>query len=164
MKQLHRQAERELYITELLATLSWLQGDSYPENLLEQTWKLLLLQQFHDILPGTFIPDAYPQILQDFSQIFENLASLRQQVIKNLQAPASPAYTWTVFNPIHTQEKVYVVLTLSQSDAELNPRQMVLKTHGQVIQHQVLNDGYLTPSLYPEAQRGSSTFWVLFLD
>ncbi|MEN9214553.1 MAG: glycoside hydrolase family 38 C-terminal domain-containing protein [Gloeomargarita sp. DG02_4_bins_56] len=154
VKQLHRQAERELYITELLATLSWLQGDSYPENLLEQTWKLLLLQQFHDILPGTFIPDAYPQILQDFSQIFENLASMRQQVIKNLQAPASPAYTWTVFNPIHTQEKVYVVLTLSQSDAELNPQQMVLKAHGQVIQHQVLNDGYLTPSLYPEAQPG----------
>ncbi|MEN9215695.1 MAG: glycoside hydrolase family 38 C-terminal domain-containing protein [Gloeomargarita sp. HHBFW_bins_162] len=140
VKQLHRQAERELYVTELLATLSWLNNHSYPQELLEQTWKLLLLQQFHDILPGTFIPDAYPQILQDFAQIFANLASMRQQVIKNLQITLSHPYTWTVFNPIHTQENVYLVLTLPELNPELNPHQIALKVNGQTISHQVLNE------------------------
>ncbi len=151
VKQLHRRAERELYVTELLATLGWLCSGKYPNELLETTWKLLLLQQFHDILPGTFIPDAYPQILQDFEQIFEDLSSIRTRVWEYLKSSLSQPYTWTIFNPIHTQENVYVVLTLPKSDMEQDTNQILLKTNGQIIQHQVLNESSPITSLYPES-------------
>lgn len=150
VKQLHRRAERELYVTELLATLGWLCSDKYPDELLETTWKLLLLQQFHDILPGTFIPDAYPQILQDFEQIFENLSSVRNQIWEYLQINSSPPDSWTVFNPIHTQENVYVILILPKSDMELDTNQVLLKTNGQIVKHQVLNESSPIPGFSPE--------------
>ena len=34
-------------------------GYEYPEKELEKNWKLLLLNQFHDILPGSSIKDVY---------------------------------------------------------------------------------------------------------
>ncbi|WAS04980.1 glycosyl hydrolase-related protein [Gloeomargaritales cyanobacterium VI4D9] len=161
IKQLHRQAERELYLTELLATLGWLSGDPYPNELLEQTWKLLLLQQFHDILPGTFIPDAYPQILRDFEQIFQNLLSIRKRVWERLQIYPSQSNTWTVFNPIHTQENVYVILTLPQSDLASTVDQISFKTDGQIIPHQLLDESSPIPSLYPKAKEAKNILCCL---
>jgi alpha-mannosidase len=160
-KQLHRQAERELYITELLATLSWLRGEPYPRELLEDTWKLLLLQQFHDILPGTFIPDAYPQILRDFERIFEQLSLIREEVWKHLKIHPSQPNTWTVFNPIHAQENVYVILTLPESDLESIVNQILLKIDGQAIPHQLLHESSPIPSLYSKGNQARNILCCL---
>ncbi len=47
-KRGNRRGERALHDAEFLACL----GGDYPRDELERLWKLLLLQQFHDILPG----------------------------------------------------------------------------------------------------------------
>jgi alpha-mannosidase len=154
IKQLHRQAERELYLTELLATLAWMQGYDYPQRWLEQTWKLLLLQQFHDILPGTFIKEAYPHILADFTQICADLFAIRQQVWEYLSCYASAPYTWTVVNPIHTQHNVYVVLPIKQAEFEAIGAPMICRMDGQVIPYQVLEPSSPMTSLYPEHSAG----------
>ena len=50
--------------TELLATLAYAvgqrtdQGHGYPADKIEQLWKTLLLNQFHDVLPGTSINEV----------------------------------------------------------------------------------------------------------
>ena len=57
-KRLHRRAERDLVAAEALASLDHLLGGAAPESLAE-TWKVLLLNEFHDVLPGSSIREVY---------------------------------------------------------------------------------------------------------
>jgi alpha-mannosidase len=44
-----------------------------PDNMnnrLEAGWKLIMLNQFHDIIPGTAIPEAYATSEEEYSQVF----------------------------------------------------------------------------------------------
>lgn len=60
IKRLNRRAEQELMTAERFASAGWLlQGRPYPQEKLEAAWKDLLFNQFHDILAGTSIEEAY---------------------------------------------------------------------------------------------------------
>ena len=59
VKKLNREAEHRLLEAEALLTLASLRGAAYPAGALEEAWKTLLLNQFHDILPGTSIREVY---------------------------------------------------------------------------------------------------------
>jgi alpha-mannosidase len=59
IKKLHRALEHRLLETEMLWSLAWLEGETYPQAQLENLWKTLLLHQFHDILPGSSIREVY---------------------------------------------------------------------------------------------------------
>ena len=59
VKKLNREAEHRLLEAEVLLTLASLRGAAYPAKELEGAWKALLLNQFHDILPGTSIREVY---------------------------------------------------------------------------------------------------------
>jgi len=48
-------AEAELWSSIALART----GESYPHEDLEEAWKILLFNQFHDILPGSSVTDVY---------------------------------------------------------------------------------------------------------
>ena len=57
-KHLHRQAERALITAETLASLARLLGERAPASL-EPLWRVLLRNEFHDILPGSSIREVY---------------------------------------------------------------------------------------------------------
>jgi alpha-mannosidase len=57
-KRLHRRAERDLVAAEVVAALAWLAGAEEPASL-EPLWRMLLRNQFHDILPGSSIREVY---------------------------------------------------------------------------------------------------------
>jgi alpha-mannosidase len=57
-KRLHRQAEQALVGAELLASAAHLLGGEAPASL-EPLWRTLMINQFHDILPGSSITDVY---------------------------------------------------------------------------------------------------------
>src|SRR3954451_91063 len=57
-KRLHRRAERDLVAAEALAALAHLAGGAEPASL-EPLWRVLLRNQFHDILPGSGIREVY---------------------------------------------------------------------------------------------------------
>jgi alpha-mannosidase len=59
VKKLNREAEHRLLEAEALLALASLRGAAYPAGELEAAWKMLLLNQFHDILPGTSIREVY---------------------------------------------------------------------------------------------------------
>jgi len=60
VKRLNRQCEHALMTAERFATAAWLlEGSPYPQDILEQAWKDLLYNQFHDILAGTSIESSY---------------------------------------------------------------------------------------------------------
>ncbi|HEY9908374.1 MAG TPA: alpha-mannosidase [Thermosynechococcaceae cyanobacterium] len=59
-KKINRDAEAMLYKTELWASMETIcTGVSYPKPELEKAWKMVLFNQFHDILPGTSIRQVY---------------------------------------------------------------------------------------------------------
>lgn len=67
-KQLNRQAEVALHEAELFATLAMLDaGREPPRDRLADAWKLVLLNQFHDILPGTSIREVVEQTERELS-------------------------------------------------------------------------------------------------
>ncbi len=58
VKRMHRQAERALITAETLAGLAHLIGGTAPESL-EPLWRVVLKNEFHDILPGSSIREVY---------------------------------------------------------------------------------------------------------
>jgi alpha-mannosidase len=63
VKAANRRCERLLHDVELLTL------DAPPREELDRLWKLLLLQQFHDILPGSSIGLVYEDAARDFAAI-----------------------------------------------------------------------------------------------
>jgi len=60
IKRLMRRCEHALMRAERFATAAWLlEGDPYPQQELEDAWKDVLYNQFHDILAGTSLESAY---------------------------------------------------------------------------------------------------------
>jgi alpha-mannosidase len=66
VKRMNRRCEEALHDAELLACA---RGGEYPRAKLERLWKLLLLQQFHDILPGSSIGLVYEDARRDFDEV-----------------------------------------------------------------------------------------------
>ena len=71
-KRGNRVCEQLLHDAEFLATA---RGD-YPRAELDRLWKLLLLQQFHDILPGSSIGLVYDDARRDFAELESSLEAL----------------------------------------------------------------------------------------
>ena len=65
-KRGNRRAEIALHDAEFLATVA---GGDYPRQELDRLWKLLLLQQFHDILPGSSIRLVYEDAERDLAEV-----------------------------------------------------------------------------------------------
>ena len=76
VKKGNRRAEHMLRAWEMLAAMAAFSGHApYPAEALEKSWKLLLTNQFHDILPGSSISRVYEEARTDIAQIRD--ASLR---------------------------------------------------------------------------------------
>ncbi len=58
VKRLHRQAERALITAETTAALAHMLGAPAPASL-ETHWRIVLKNEFHDILPGSSIREVY---------------------------------------------------------------------------------------------------------
>jgi alpha-mannosidase len=80
-KKGNRDSERVLREVEMLASLS---GSEYPSAELERLWKIVLLNQFHDILPGSSINEVYQDSAKDYAEVKKSLGELRKSALKNL--------------------------------------------------------------------------------
>jgi alpha-mannosidase len=73
VKRGNRRSEQGLHDAEFLAAA---RGGEYPRAELDRLWKLLLLQQFHDILPGSSIRLVYEDAARDFAELERGIAAL----------------------------------------------------------------------------------------
>ena len=93
-KQWNRHLEDLLYRAELWATWAQLLADQpFPHSELEQAWKLVLFNQFHDILPGSSIPEVFAQANQDWQQaqdLAETVLSRSLQTLSDRITPSTP--------------------------------------------------------------------------
>jgi alpha-mannosidase len=90
VKKLNREAEHRLLEAEALATLAALHGAEYQREELEAAWKTLLLNQFHDILPGTSIGEVYEVTHKELADVVRTARKLRDSAL-SLSPEAEPA-------------------------------------------------------------------------
>jgi alpha-mannosidase len=72
-KRLHRRAERDLVAAEALAGLCALAGGDPPASL-EPLWRVLLRNQFHDILPGSSIREVHEEAERELTDVVAGAA------------------------------------------------------------------------------------------
>ncbi|MCR2820069.1 alpha-mannosidase [Lederbergia panacisoli] len=63
---------------------SWV-NEQHQFDSLETGWKLLLFNQFHDIIPGTSIPEVYVKSESDYNEIFKIGHSAKNQALELLE-------------------------------------------------------------------------------
>lgn len=87
-KKNNRMSEILLHDVEFFNALAMnrVQGHSYPQQEINENWKILLRNQFHDILPGSSIAEVYEDADEEFAQLF---ASGSKQLQTALDAVAS---------------------------------------------------------------------------
>lgn len=105
-KRGNRKCEQLLHDIEFLsAAASTTSPDfNHPSTDLDRLWKLLLLNQFHDILPGSSIREVYEDAQRDYAQIEREGAALRDAAIAHLVSresgpPAGAAFVNTLGFP-----------------------------------------------------------------
>ena len=69
MKRYNRQLEYKLREAEIVSTLRHLKGEEYPNGEIRDIYKKLLINQFHDILPGSHITPVYRAAMADNEEI-----------------------------------------------------------------------------------------------
>jgi alpha-mannosidase len=82
VKLLHRQLEQALVETETAATLATLaKQNPYPEVAIRRLWQTLLLNQFHDILPGSSIHTVYQTAHRQLAEALQECSDLRDAAL-----------------------------------------------------------------------------------
>jgi len=92
VKRGHRQAESLMAATERLCALAWWNGDApYPSADLATAWKDIMFTEFHDILPGSCIPDAEKDSMLLIGHCLEKLRRTRLSSLIPVLAGDKPA-------------------------------------------------------------------------
>ena len=106
IKKGNRKAELALREAEVWGSLAMRQGAEYPLARMDAAWKKMLLNQFHDILPGSSIARVYEDARRDHRWI--------QDVANAVKAQAQSALTGgegvTVFNSLSFDRTGLVLL------------------------------------------------------
>ncbi|MGA3243794.1 MAG: glycoside hydrolase family 38 C-terminal domain-containing protein [Bacteroidota bacterium] len=144
VKRENRQSEGMLYATELLAVLGMLLGTTgpskkYPQQQIEQAWKTLLVNQFHDIVPGTSIAEAYEDVRKDFAALRSSCQALQTHALSGLvakegQKKSEKEFRFSVFNPLAWERNEYIVLDLKSAEKSF----VITDGNGNAVEHQVL--------------------------
>jgi alpha-mannosidase len=100
-KAANRRAEFALREAELWGSLArWTNGFDFGPGHLENEWRTLLLNQFHDILPGSSIQRVYQEAEAGLGQVIEQAESIALQAASNLAGKEDGEPSLAVFNSL----------------------------------------------------------------
>jgi alpha-mannosidase len=88
-KRLHRRAERDLVAAEALASLAHLAGGREPWSL-EPLWRILLRNEFHDILPGSSIREVYETAEAELADVVAGAGEVAGRALGELAGRLEP--------------------------------------------------------------------------
>jgi len=84
-KRANRKSEFLLHDTEFMATLASLHTDyKYPLHQINDAWRTVCLNQFHDIIPGSSIGPVYEESQAQYAELTGNVTQLRDEALKAL--------------------------------------------------------------------------------
>lgn len=130
VKKLNREAEHRLLEAEAFATLAARRGAQYPAEKLERLWKTLLLNQFHDILPGSSISEVYEDTHRELEDTVAAAGDLRDRALKELAGEGAGSAEGVILanaalhpRPLTTVLPVYDGVTVVGENGEPLPAQ-----------------------------------------
>ncbi|XP_053933839.1 alpha-mannosidase 2C1 [Cuculus canorus] len=107
IKKGNRECERILHDVEVLSALAVARGSTfqYPASQLQRLWRLLMLNQFHDVLPGSCIQLVVEDALRYYAEIRRAGAQLQEEAVQSLcrellQPKAESAESTLVLNTL----------------------------------------------------------------
>jgi alpha-mannosidase len=131
-KRYNRKLELLLREVELYSAMAMQSGYTYPAKELEQNWRVLLTNQFHDILPGSSIRRVYEDAEKGYAQMECDLTVLKHAALKALAATLDTSARGTpylVSNALSWPREGQVLLecgkgrVATDADGELLPSQ-----------------------------------------
>jgi alpha-mannosidase len=87
-KKSNRRSENMMMDLEFLCVLASLQGMAYPYQKIDDMWKVILLNQFHDILPGSSIHEVYEVTKQEYLELADAGEALKSECLSVLKKDA----------------------------------------------------------------------------
>lgn len=137
MKQMNRKLELLYRRAEFLT--SWLSEDGQWMGIdeLKDGWKIILRNQFHDIIPGSSIHEVYEDAKEEYKEAQNVVQHLESRMIEKRMEKADGSVT--ILNPSHLKSKKNVkVLQFADMDAGTWK-----DSNGEVLTHQKCDVGWL---------------------
>lgn len=95
-KRNNRKAELLARDTEFFSSLAFIEGSEYRHDDINNAWKLILLNQFHDILPGSSIQEVYVDAERDYETAFSLLDDVRDESMRILNGSGASSDQKTI--------------------------------------------------------------------
>ncbi len=142
IKNANRRAEIALRNAEIIHSMNSLFSKPYPGEILRANWKILLFNQFHDILPGSSIPEVYEDARDDFDSLFASTYRLIQDGIKSIgkfintiNDKLPDTTPLIVYNPVSWPRSTTAFLRLDDNEKNV----AVFDTTGRAVPSQEMN-------------------------
>ena len=163
-KLYNRLGENLLYEAELFASLATITCDAdYPQAEIEAAWKNLLFNQFHDILPGSSIPEVYEDAEPEWQYMKNTASDIFKQSLETLAnhinlptAPTADSLPIVIFNSLNWQRSEVVSLSLPNQ----NQQWQVFDTAGNKVISQIDTEGNLLFLANDIPGIGYRLFWL----
>lgn len=141
VKRYNRTCEILLREAEIWASLAAIQaGFDYPAADLEAAWKKVLLNQFHDIVPGTSIAPVYPEVYEMYDDVLATARAIIAAASDALTESEGKADGFTVMNSLPWDVTDWVEVDIpgamdvhiEDADGRTVPHQVVAEHEGGV--------------------------------
>ena len=137
-----RQSEEWMLNAEKYSSLAWLEGRPYPATELNDAWKKVLFNQFHDLAAGSGIGIIYQDAQRDYNQVRWATNEVSSKALGTIQARIDTreagAVPVVVFNPLGWQRSGLVKVDVQMPSATANGIS-VLDAKGSVLPAEVIS-------------------------
>lgn len=136
-KRYNRKTEFLLQDSELMSVISSdTAGTVYPKDKINSCWETVLLNQFHDILPGSSIKEVYEESRQQYEQVIHTGKEILNHSVRAVSAKIDLKETSVVvFNQLSFMRSDLVLLDLPQGWQDIE-----LLDNGHKVVHQITED------------------------
>lgn len=145
-----RESEEQMLNSEKYASLAWLRGDAYPGQLLNNSWKRVLFNQFHDTAAGSGIATIYADAQKDYDDVRratnEVSAQALQTLAANVNTRAAGDVPIIVFNPLAWKRSGVVKVDVEMPATA--PAISVLDAQGHVLPSKLLSTDSKTSTFH----------------
>ena len=108
-KKNNRDCEFLMLDSELLSVMAGVTaGAAFPKEELHKCWETVLVNQFHDIIPGSSIREVYERCDRDYASLRETTGKIRKAAQEKIASLVDTDKKYLVFNPHSFTGKGYV--------------------------------------------------------
>lgn len=120
-KRNNRKGEFALREAEIWSSLAKVRNEEfdYRAGELNKAWKVLLFNQFHDILPGSSIREVYEDAKRDYTMVFETANREYERAFAELVSSRKSSDLASVFNSLSWDRDILVSMEYSDPNEEL---------------------------------------------